>query len=82
MAIAKWIPFGAQQPVTTENTKPEPVPTVSPAGAKKFGLENVCLHASLGVLSSLDSECYSLATPGESNRSGPSIQRPLNGLRR
>jgi hypothetical protein len=41
MAIAKWIQFGNPQVTPNESTKPDPVPPVSSADAKKFGLENV-----------------------------------------
>jgi hypothetical protein len=49
MVIAKWNPFGAQ-PASTANPKPAPVPVVSSADAKKFGLENVRLDLQLNVL--------------------------------
>jgi ubiquitin carboxyl-terminal hydrolase 9/13 len=40
MLKAKWIPFGAQQNAVAVSTKPAPIPVVSSADAKKFGLEN------------------------------------------
>lgn len=46
MAIAKWIPFGATQPVSvsTQAVKPQPV-QASSADGKLFGLENVSFVA-------------------------------------
>jgi hypothetical protein len=41
MAIAKWIPFGAQSvAVASATTKPQHV-QATPADGKQFGLENV-----------------------------------------
>ena len=51
MAIAKWMQFGTPQATAAESTKPDPVPPVSSADAKKFGLENVCRRPSFTFLS-------------------------------
>jgi hypothetical protein len=64
MARAKWI-FGAPPAVTPDST-PKPIPVISSADAKKFGLENVRIYFIIYSLASSFLSCtHSLAIHGE-----------------